>query len=76
MFVKYLFHNASQDVRSELVEHIVFDGKKKDLAANIVISSPDSKDENFYAPTTVRFDGSASRAKDGKITKFIYDFGL
>lgn len=76
VFVKYVFHNATEDDRSEANEHIIFDGKKKDLAANIVITSPDSKDENFYAPTTIKFDGSASRTKDGTITKFIYDFGL
>ncbi|MDQ1343779.1 MAG: hypothetical protein QG650_499, partial [Patescibacteria group bacterium] len=74
--VKYLFHNASDDDRSDVSERIVFDGKKKDLAANLVITSPDSDGENFYAPTTIRFDGSASRTKQGTITKFIYDFGL
>ncbi|MFB0964784.1 MAG: PKD domain-containing protein [Patescibacteria group bacterium] len=74
--MKYVFHNATDDDRSEATERVIFDGKKKDLAANIVITSPDSKDENFYAPTTIKFDGSASRTKDGTITKFIYDFGL
>lgn len=74
--VKYVFHSSIDDSRNELTEKIIFDGKKKDLAANIVISSPDSKDENFYAPTTIKFDGSASKTKDGTISKFIYDFGL
>ncbi len=74
--VKYLFVNSSLDIRSEVTERIVFEGKRKDLAANIVISSPDSTDENFYAPTTIKFDGSASRTSEGSISKFIYDFGL
>lgn len=74
--VRYVFHSSADDNRGEVIERIVFDGKKKDLAANLSISSPDSKDENFYAPTTIRFDGSASRTKSGNITKFVYDFGL
>lgn len=74
VFVKYLFHNASLDIRSEATEHIVFEGKRKDLVANFSISSPDATDENFYAPTTIKFDGSASRSSQGKIIKFIYDF--
>lgn len=74
--MKYLFHNPSTDDRGEVDEKIVFTGKKSSLLANIVITSPDSKDENFYAPTTIRFDGSASRTQEGTISKFIYDFGL
>lgn len=74
--VKYVFHNPSTDDRGEVNEKIIFTGKKSSLLANIVITSPDSKDENFYAPTTIKFDGSASRTLDGTISKFIYDFGL
>lgn len=76
MSVKYVFHNSSTDDRGEVNERIIFTGKKSSLVANIVITSPDSTDENFYAPTTIKFDGSASRTKEGAITKFIYDFGL
>lgn len=74
--VNYVFYNRSREDRSEAMERIVFDGKKRDLVANFTISSKDAQGENFYAPTTIKFDGSASRTKTGNITKFIYDFGL
>lgn len=74
--MKYAFKNFSTEDQGEVIEKIIFIGKKSSLVANVVISSPDSKDENFYAPTTIRFDGSASRTQEGTISKFIYDFGL
>lgn len=74
--MKYSFKNFSTEDQGEVIEKIIFIGKKSSLVANVVISSPDSKDENFYAPTTIRFDGSASRTQEGTISKFIYDFGL
>lgn len=51
-------------------EKIIMEGKKKDLRA--VLSADQDSD---YVPATVRFDGSASTAKQGSIAKFIYDFG-
>lgn len=74
--VRYVFFNQIREERSETSERIVFEGKKRDLVADLTITSDDSDGENFYAPTTIKFDGSASKTKNGSITKFIYDFGL
>jgi PKD repeat protein len=70
VIAKYVFlHRASED-RLEVQERILFEAEKKDLAAQMTFVQ-----ESEYAPSTIKFDGSASRTKEGTITKFIYDFG-
>lgn len=68
--VKYIFKQSGTDELGEVEERIVLEAQKKDLAAQMKIVQ-----DSEYAPSTIRFDGSASSTKNGTITKFIYDFG-
>jgi PKD repeat protein len=67
---KYVFKHSGTDETGEVTEKIVFESRKKDLAAQMSIVQDSS-----YAPSTIRFDASASSTKNGTITKFIFDFG-
>ena len=49
---------------------LIFDGKKRDIVPQLQITP-----ESDYAPTTVKFDASASEVKNGTISKYTYDFG-
>jgi chitodextrinase len=66
----YTFISNEKSDEQYLDETLIFDGKKKEIIPRLKII-PDSE----YAPTTVRFDASASETKAGTITKFTYDFG-
>lgn len=69
--VHYNFINKVKKITSIMEEKIIFELEKNDkitLSLNLVQDSE-------YAPTTIHVDGSASVAKEGSITKFMYDFG-
>lgn len=67
--VRYSFASKIKNDSQTLTETIVFDTKKKEIVPHLQVT-PDSD----YAPTTVKFDASASEVRSGNITKYTYDF--
>ncbi|MCH2188784.1 PKD domain-containing protein [Candidatus Gracilibacteria bacterium] len=69
--VEYVFKNRV--VPDELIsvkETIFLEAIDKEVIVHVGVTQ-----ESEYAPTTVRFDASRSRVKDGNIAKFIWDYG-
>ncbi len=56
-------------------EKIVIEGKKSEIVPKMSIVPENGNIDGMYAPIRITFDASASSVREGKIAKFIYDFG-
>lgn len=68
--VRYTFTEKEKNITSTLTEKIILEPQKKDIALVLKLTQ-----DSEYAPATIHVDGSASIPKEGKIIKFMYDFG-
>ena len=68
--VRYTFTNSEKNITATLSEKVIFEPEKRDIALTLKLTQ-----DSEYAPATIHVDGSASIPKEGKIVKFMYDFG-
>ena len=71
VWVEYVFKNrVVPDELISVFETLFIEWIEKDVIVHVGVTQ-----ESEYAPTTVRFDASRSRIKNGNIAKFIWDYG-
>lgn len=67
--VKYTFTSNLKKNTQTMEEKIIIEAKKKNISAVLTYAQ-----DSDYAPATVKFDASASQAREKEITKYAYDF--
>lgn len=70
ILVRYTFTYKEKDLSWTVEEKIIFEPTQKAINFSLKLTQ-----DSDYVPATVSVDGSATIAKEGEITKFIYDFG-
>lgn len=67
---RYTFLDKQTGTNKQVDDKIIIETKKQDIALALNISQ-----DSEYVPVTLHVDGSATKLKEGEITKFMYDFG-
>lgn len=73
--VEYSFKKRGTDTVYKTSEVIEIDTRKADIAPSMTMQVDGGDIDQLYAPARITFDASASSVRNGKIAKFIYDFG-
>jgi len=71
VIARYTFTNILTRQKQDVTEMFIFDGRKQDVAPRLEVTQ-----DSPYAPSRVRFDGSASQVRNGEIMEYLFDFGV